>query len=324
MLYYYRDGEGIVERTLKDETIKISARLPKSKVEVLMKEYGTGSVTEMLHKLMEDKLDHRFQADSSRSVITALGAKNKVAKKMIALMPEHQVYIEPFGNTASVLIAKPKVRLEVYNDLDGNVATFFRVLRDNPVGLYQACAALPYSEEQYYDFLKAGAPDDPLHKAVRFFYLSRAGFLGANTTGFKSSSADRNSAAFYTRECERFHAVAKRFQGVEISNKDFAQVIRKYQDKPDAFFMADPPYYDGTDYYLDQFKLADHSRLAQMLAGIKGKAMVCHSKQYQIHKLYTGLGFRFEKIRTRYASRIKMNADSTSRADTELYLYMNY
>ncbi|MEC1718738.1 DNA adenine methylase [Schinkia azotoformans] len=314
-----------MERKTKDETMKVSMRVPKSKLELLMSEYGTSSITEVFNRLVEEKLEHRFQADATRSVITAIGGKNRVAKKMIELMPEHNIYIEPFGNTASVLLRKPKVSTEVYNDIDGNVTNFFQVLQDNPIGLYNACSSLPYSEEMYRKSLEAGVPDNPLEKAVRFFYLSRVGFLGANSRGFKSSTPDRNNSALYHKECERFYAVSKRFQGVEITNKDFKKIIKKYGNEQDAFIMADPPYYDGTDYYNADFKLADHSQLAKMLAGIKGKAMVCHSKNYQIHKLYTGLGFRFEVIRTKYMSRVAVNeAGKKSRPETSLYLYMNY
>lgn len=300
-------------------------RVPKSKLDFLMTEYGTDSITETFNRLIDEKLEHRFQANTTRSVISALGAKNRVARRMIALMPKHDIYIEPFGNTASVLLQKPQVKKEVYNDINGNVVNFFRVLRDNPLGLYNKCSSLPYSEEVYQDFVKSDVPDDPLEKAVRFFYLSRCGFLGVNSKSFKSHSSKRNDSAFYYRECERFYAVSRRFQGVEITNKDFATIIRRYKDHPNAFIMADPPYFDGTDYYHANFKLADHSKLARMLANISGKAMVCHSKNYQIHKLYTGLGFNFEVIRTKYLARASVqDKGKLVKPNTLLYLYMNY
>jgi DNA adenine methylase len=312
-------------KKIKDETAKISMRISKNKLELLMAEYGTNSITEVFEKLVDDKLNHRFQADARRSVITGIGGKNRVAKRIIELIPDHRIYIEPFGNTASVLLQKPKANQEVYNDIESNVTNFFMVLRDNPIGLYNACVSLPYSEHMYYEFLKSKVPDDPLDKAVRFFYLNRCGFLGSNSKGFKTNSPTRNYAKFYYKECERFLAVSKRFQNVEITNKNFKKVITKYQDDPEAFFLCDPPYYDGTNYYSTDFKLADHSVLAHQLANIKGKAMVCHSKNYQIHKLYTGLGFRSEVIRTKYISRAQYDeAGNLKRPDALLYLYMNY
>jgi len=312
-------------RKTKSETTKISMRIETSKLAFLLAEYETDSITEAFNRLIDEKLTRRFQADASRSVITSIGGKNRVAKKIIELMPEHKIYIEPFGNTASVLLRKPRAAKEIYNDIDGNVANFFQVLRDNPIGLYQACVALPYSEEVYRQMVSRGVPDDPLEKAARFFYLSRVGFLGVHAKGFRTNSRLRSDGQFYYKECERFFAVAKRLQGVEITNQDFRKVIHRFKNQPDAFFMADPPYYGSTDYYGSNFKLADHSKLAHLLAEIKGKAMVCHSKNYQIHKLYTGLGFRFEVIRTKYMSSIVYDEQGNRRKPVvELYLYMNY
>lgn len=300
-------------------------RVSKNKLDLLMAEYGTNSVTEVFESLIEEKLKHKFKRNATRSVITGIGAKNKLARRMIELMPEHKIYIEPFGNTASVLLQKPKVSKEIYNDIDGNVTNFFLVLRDNPIGLYNACSSLPYSEELYFEFVKADVPTNPMEKAVRFFYLNRCGFLGHQSIGFRTFSTDRNHARFYYQECERFFAISNRLKNVEILNKNYKKVILKYKDNLDAFFMCDPPYYDGTDYYETKFSLADHSTLAHKLAEIKGKVMVCHSKNYQIHKLYKGLGFRHESIRTKYASKIEYDEDGKrTRPDTLLYLYMNY
>lgn len=300
-------------------------RLSKSKLECLMEEYETNSITELFNRLIDDKLKHRFQADATRSAITSIGAKNKLAKRIIDFMPEHKNYIEPFGNTASILLKKPRVFKEVYNDIDGNVTNFFMVLRDNPMGLYNVCTSLPYSEEIYYNFIGSPVPTDPLEKAARFFYLNRAGFLGNQMPGFRSDGKKRNYSKFYYSECERFFAISKRFQGVEITNKDYKKILKKNMDSSETFFLCDPPYYDGTDYYDNSFKLKDHSELAHLLSSISGKAMVCHSKDYQIHKLYTGLGFKTERIRTKYySSRTYTEDGKIERPSTELYLYMNY
>lgn len=308
----------------KDVTQKISFRISKNKLELLMKEYKTESITELFKNLIDDKLEHRFEADASRSVITSLGGKHRLARRIIEMMPEHKIYIEPFGNTASILLQKPPAKKEIYNDIDKGVSNFFKILRDNPSGLYNKCISLPYSEIQYNEFLTAAPPEDPLESAVRFFYLSRGSFLGARGRYFLVNSSGRSYSKQYYRECERFFAVSKRFQGVEIISKDFRKVINRYGNNSDVLFLCDPPFYDGTEYYDNTFTYKDHKELAHRLSEIKGKAMICHSQNEKIHNLYEGLGFSFEVIRTKYCAKTPQPDENgkLKKPLVPMYIYM--
>ena len=301
-----------------------------SKLEVLMKLYQTESITEVFSKLIDEKLDSNFAAQQDkRSVITSIGGKNKLARRIIELMPEHSVYVEPFGNTASILLQKAPVKKEVYNDIHEEVVNFFTVIQTDPLALYHACTKLPYAEVVYREMLSTPVSKDPVQKAARFYYLSRAGFLASpkGSTGFQTNTSDsRNFGRFYYKECERFYAISKRLQTVELLNRDFRKVIGAYRNHEEAFILADPPYYDGTNYYANEFTWKDHRDLAQRLASIRGKAMVLHSQNVGIHQLYTGLGFQYQVIRTKYASRkSEVGEDGIkSRPIVPLYVYMNF
>jgi len=80
-----------------------------------------------------------------RPALRYYGGKWKLAPWIISHFPEHQNYVEPCGGAASVLLQKPRSPLETYNDLDGNVVNFFRVLRDQPDELIRKIRLTPWA-----------------------------------------------------------------------------------------------------------------------------------------------------------------------------------
>jgi DNA adenine methylase len=67
-------------------------------------------------------------APPARTALRFYGAKWRLAPWVIAHLPPHTCYVEPFGGAAGVLLRKPPAPYEVYNDLDGDVVGFFRVV----------------------------------------------------------------------------------------------------------------------------------------------------------------------------------------------------
>src|SRR5580700_7022732 len=60
-----------------------------------------------------------------------VGGKSRIANKIISLFPPHKTYVEVFAGGAQVLFHKKRVLLEVMNDLDGDIVTFFRVCQSH-------------------------------------------------------------------------------------------------------------------------------------------------------------------------------------------------
>jgi hypothetical protein len=67
---------------------------------------------------------------------------------LLPLLPETTHYCEPFGGSAAVLLNRPPSPVETYNDIDGEVVNFFRVLRDQQEALIQAIGLTPFSREE--------------------------------------------------------------------------------------------------------------------------------------------------------------------------------
>src|SRR5437773_12135675 len=59
--------------------------------------------------------------------ISYIGGKNRLANRIISLLPEHTTYVEPFAGGAQVFFHKQPSKVEVLNDLNGDIVNFFRI-----------------------------------------------------------------------------------------------------------------------------------------------------------------------------------------------------
>ena len=60
-----------------------------------------------------------------------IGGKRAIADRIIAIFPKHTAYVEPFAGGAQVFFHKAPSKVEVLNDLDGEMVNFFRVCQQH-------------------------------------------------------------------------------------------------------------------------------------------------------------------------------------------------
>lgn len=93
---------------------------------------------------------------------------------LLPLLPEVHHYCEPFGGSAAVLLNRSTAPVETYNDLDGEIANFFRILRDKKEQLIEAIGLTPFSREEF--SIACERPKKPIsnvERARRFFIRAR-------------------------------------------------------------------------------------------------------------------------------------------------------
>lgn len=90
------------------------------------------------------------------------GGKVRLSSWVISHFPRHKIYVEPFGGAAGVLLNKAPSPLEVYNDLNSDLVTFFSVLRDKEKAaeLIRRLKLTPYTREEYYSCYPMPEGDD--------------------------------------------------------------------------------------------------------------------------------------------------------------------
>ena len=55
--------------------------------------------------------------------------KKRLADRLVAMLPAHKTYVEPFAGSAAVLFAKEPSQVEVINDADPAISEAYRLLK---------------------------------------------------------------------------------------------------------------------------------------------------------------------------------------------------
>lgn len=213
--------------------------------------------------------------------ITYFGSKAGLAEWICSYFPVHTTYVEPFGGSAAVLLAKRPSPVEVYNDINQELIVLYQVLRDKVMSerLYELLSLTLYSRAEF-DYAKRSASDDPIEIA-RCFIVKQCQSHCAHGRQFsyvvKDSSHGNSSAVQrWLRSIARVHEVHKRMRHVQVECLDALDILKKY-DTADTLFYLDPPYVAATrvsGQYKHELDDNDHVNLISALLNIKGKALL--------------------------------------------------
>ncbi len=193
--------------------------------------------------------------------------------------------MEPFGGGGSILLLKAPSYNEVYNDIDGEVVNFFRVLRERPEELIRAIDLTPYSrEEQINCFLPSEGVDD-LERARRLYVRTWQSHGGGRTQGRTSWRYEKGNKRG-TRiiddwnKTKHLWAVVARLKMVQIECDDAMRIIKRFDSKETLFYL-DPPYLPETrsvrwrkKAYTFELTEDYHAELVEMLVGLQGMVVI--------------------------------------------------
>lgn len=221
-------------------------------------------------------------------LLSWFGGKFRIAKWIIEHLPPHDTYIEPFGGAAGVLLQKQRSRVEIYNDLDGEIVNLFRVVRnaESRLRLMEALATTPYARSEF-DAAWEHCDDD-IERARRLCIRAQMGFGASGSTrpldapvGF-AADIWTDGAGQWQQYPIRLGAIGERLRGTLIESIPAVQLIARH-DAPGALFYVDPPYLPevrtstsrgvGRDYRCEM-SVFEHADLLAMLTNLRGMAVL--------------------------------------------------
>jgi DNA adenine methylase len=220
------------------------------------------------------------------------GGKWKLASWIIKHLPDHRIYVEPYGGAGSVLLRKPRAYAEIYNDLDDEVVNLFRVLQDRTLSaeLDRLLRLTPFARSE---FELAYAPSDhPVERARRLLIRSFMGFGSdghnrAVTTGFRATSnrSGTTPAHDWMNYPDALVAIVDRLSGIVIENADACAVMKRH-DRRTTLHYVDPPYLPETrsaksrkgggkyHAYRHEMSEEDHDAMLATLSRLRGMVVI--------------------------------------------------
>src|SRR3990167_4244926 len=260
--------------------------------------------------------DHDL-AVKARPMLPWIGGKRRLAGQIIPLFPDHDCYVEVFAGAAAIFFEKEPARVEVLNDVHGELVRLYRVVQHHLEEFVRQFKWALTSREMYR--WTASTPPETLpdiQRAARFYYLQKLGF-GGKVDGQTFGTATTSKARLNLLRLEEdLSAVHLRLHQVTVENLDWADCVRRY-DRAHTLFYMDPPYF-GTAGYGSEFGLEQYQQMADLLRSMKGKAVVSVNDIPAMRSAFKGLTTRELKIR------YTVGANATARTEKGELLITNF
>ncbi|MBJ7901631.1 MAG: DNA adenine methylase [Cyanobacteria bacterium RI_101] len=222
-----------------------------------------------------------------RIVFGWYGGKFSHLDWLLPLLPKCHHYCEPFSGSGAVLLNRETSPIETYNDIDGDVVNFFRMLRDHYQELTRAIALTPFSREEYHQAIYGSTVGISDIERARRFYIkarqTRTGLAQTASLGRWANCKDTSRSGMsgvvsrWLGGIEALDDIARRLIRVQIENRPAVDVLRLY-DSADTLFYCDPPYLHATrgDSKAYRFEMdeSQHREFAEIVNECKGMVAV--------------------------------------------------
>jgi DNA adenine methylase len=207
--------------------------------------------------------------------------------------PKIDHFVDVFFGSGAVILNRPPSKIETINDISHEIATLFRVLRDNGKELAEKLTLTPYSQYEY-NYCKTGINEkgiDDLEKARRVFVAIQQSW-DHNIKTYSNWKFDKkpgdHRTATWMNKIDGLWEVTERLRGVQIHNKDFRELLPLVKG---AYPYCDPPYPQSSrkrNMYQREMTVADHEDLAEALFKHPGYWSVSSNDNDLYKRLYAG------------------------------------
>lgn len=172
-----------------------------------------------------------------RAVVSYAGGKQKLLKHIMPLIKPHVCYVEPFGGSLAVLLAKAESQVEVVNDINGVLVQFYRNVQRHLPALLDEMESVLNSRREFEDYGRQPGLTE-VERVARWFIRNKLSFAGH---GKHFAIARSHALSSREKRMIAIRSLSRRLDRTTIEEKSWEYIFETY-DTPDTFFFLDPPY----------------------------------------------------------------------------------
>ena len=232
----------------------------------------------------------------SKPILPWMGGKRRLAKQILPLFKPHTAYVEPFCGGAALFFMKEPAKVEVINDVNGELVNLYRVVKHHLDEFLRQFRWALVSRQEYLWQQKANPEAlTDIQRAARFFYLQKLAF-GAKVVGQSFGTAATAPPRLNLLRLEEDLSDAHlRLSRTTIEKLEWQECIRRY-DRPSTLFYLDPPYW-GTAGYGVGFGLEQYEQMARIALEAKGQVVISVNDIPEMRKIFEGLKIQTVSIK---------------------------
>jgi hypothetical protein len=193
--------------------------------------------------------------------------------EILSFVPEHRTYIE-FSSSLSLLFSKTSSPIEVVNDTDSSIVTFFRVLRNNH-DLETFCSLVFLMKSTWSRLLS-----DRIAWASKDAVAAAKWFLKASSYLKEVTNRPQTFGSWMSEAREQpvvvppgLWQIVSHLMTAQIEHKTFSDLVKTYDHPGALFFLENPRISSSENARFITASLLSDADLVYLLLQIKGKVI---------------------------------------------------
>lgn len=215
--------------------------------------------------------------DNLRPMTCWPGGKSRVAQTIVAKIPDHDIYVEPFVGGGSVYFKKDIVKTNIINDKNQYLISYYKkMVRLSP---HELRGCKNPNRQQWERIKKKFDQGKPLSTCEFWMVLNGSYSCKIETWGHERRIPGTPIAPIAIKNLVHYQ---NKLNNTKILNQDYKPVIQRYDGK-NVFFYVDPPYPGAIRYHQP---IVDPMDVAKALKNVKGKVMISYNDHPKVREAF--------------------------------------